>query len=204
MTPIIALNRGTLAGIILLAAACAPSASDNAANGTAVTPLTEAEAAAAIDKVEATFTSGNAQTIMANYAPGAVFFDPMVTEPTDDRATATKWTEGFVAMKPTAFSPGTRRIQVLDADTFISSGVGTMDATVDNRPTRLSMRYTDVYQKQSDGSWQVVHEHLSVPPKGETAPAPSPEAAAGAKPSAEAAAPAKPSAEGAAPGNTSE
>ena len=203
MTPIIALNRGSLAGIVLLAAACSPSANDNAANGIAAALPTEADATAAIDKVEASFTSGNAQTIMANYAPGAVFFDPMVTEPTDDRATATKWTEGFVAMKPTAFSPGARRIQVLDANTFISSGVGTMDATVDNRPTKLQMRYTDVYQKQADGSWQVVHEHLSVPPK-ETTPTPSAEAAAGAKPSAEAATPAKPSAEGAAPGNTSE
>ncbi|RJF94099.1 YybH family protein [Sphingomonas cavernae] len=179
MNPIIALNRGSLAGIMLLAAACSPSAEDHAANNAAgAAPPTEAEAAAAIDKVESTFTSGNAQTIMANYAPGAVFFDAMVAEPTDDRATATKWTEGFVAMKPSAFSPGARRIQVLDADTFISSGVGTIDATVENRPAKLQMRYTDVYQKQADGTWQVVHEHLSVPPKGEAATAPAATSAA--------------------------
>lgn len=187
MRPIIALTGTTLAGIALVATACAPGATDNAASGSAATPPTEAEAAATVDKVEATFTSGSAATIMENYAPGAVFFDPMVAEPTDDRATATKWTEGFVAMKPSAFSPGNRKVQVLDADTFITSGIGTMDAVVDNRPTKLSMRYTDVYQKQADGSWLVVHEHLSVPPKAEAGAAAAPAAnAASAAPASNA------------------
>ncbi|HEY1146918.1 MAG TPA: nuclear transport factor 2 family protein [Allosphingosinicella sp.] len=166
-----ALAGSTLAGLALLAA-CSRSANDNAAEMAA--PPTEAEVAAVVDRTEATFTSGNAETIMAHYAPGAVFFDPSVAEPTDDRATATKWTENFVSMKPTAFSPGARKIQVLDSDTFITSGVGTIDAVVDDRPTKLAMRYTDVYEKQADGSWLIVHEHLSMPPKGAAAAQPTP------------------------------
>lgn len=164
-----ALGRTTLAALALLAA-CSPTSTHNAAT-TAPAPLTEAEAAAVADRTETTFTSGNAETIMAHYAPDAVFFDPSVAEPTADRATATKWAENFVAMKPTAFSPGTRRIQILDADTFITSGIGTMDAVTDGRPTKLAMRYTDVYEKQADGTWLIVHEHLSMPPKGEAAAA---------------------------------
>jgi ketosteroid isomerase-like protein len=29
------------------------------------------------------------------------------------------------------------------------------------------MRFTDVYQKQDDGSWKIVHEHLSNVPTAE-------------------------------------
>ena len=155
-----------MAGLALLAA-CSRSGTDNTAEAAA--PPTEAEAAAVVDLTEATFTSGNAETIMAHYAPGAVFFDPTIAEPTNDRATATKWTENFIAMKPTAFSPGTRKIQVLDPDTFITSGIGTIDAVVDDRPTKLAMRYTDVYEKQADGAWLIVHEHLSMPPAANAA-----------------------------------
>lgn len=157
---------GALAGIALLAA-CSPAAKHgNSAAATAVPPTAE-EALATVESAEATFTSGNAEAIMAHYAPGAVFFDASIAEPTDDRATATKWTENFVAMKPSNLSTEGRKIQILDADTFIASGIGTLDAVVKGRPTKLSMRYTDVYEKQADGRWLIVHEHLSMPPKGE-------------------------------------
>ena len=152
--------------IALIATACSPASGDKAADP-AAKPPTEAEAGVIVDKVETSYTSGNAATIMANYAPDAVFFDLAVSEPTDDRATATKWTEGFVAMKPSNFSPGNRKIQVLDADTFITSGIAIFDTVMDAKPARMSLRYTDVYQKQADGSWQIVHEHLSLPPKPE-------------------------------------
>jgi ketosteroid isomerase-like protein len=31
------------------------------------------------------------------------------------------------------------------------------------RPT-ISARFTDVFQRQRDGSWKIVHEHVSLPP----------------------------------------
>jgi ketosteroid isomerase-like protein len=31
------------------------------------------------------------------------------------------------------------------------------------RPT-ISARFTDVFQRQSDGNWKIVHEHVSLPP----------------------------------------
>jgi ketosteroid isomerase-like protein len=31
------------------------------------------------------------------------------------------------------------------------------------RPT-VSERFTDVFQRQADGSWKIVHEHVSMPP----------------------------------------
>jgi|CXWL01.1.fsa_nt_gi hypothetical protein len=141
-----------------LLAACNPAKTDVAA------PTAE-EAAKIVDAAEASFTSGDSAKIMANYVPDAVFFDPGYNDPTNDRATATKWTDGFVALKPTAFSPGNRMLQVIDASTIISSGVGTMDITGPKGPEKSHMRYTDVYRKQADGSWLIVHEHLSNPPQ---------------------------------------
>lgn len=130
-----------------------------------IEPPTAEEAAKIVDAAEASFTSGDSAKIMANYVPDAVFFDPGYNDPTNDRATATKWTDGFVAMKPANFSPGNRILQVLDAHTIISSGVGTMDITGPKGPEKSRMRYTNVYMKQPDRSWLIVHEHLSVPPQ---------------------------------------
>lgn len=125
-----------------------------------VKPTVE-EAAKIVDKAEASFTTGDTTRIMEHYAPDAVFFDPGVNDPTRDRATATKWTETFVAMKPTSYSAGDRVLQVLDAHTIISSGIATMDISSDKGPTKIRTRYTDVYQQQPDGTWLIVHEHLS-------------------------------------------
>lgn len=141
--------------------ACKPAVTDAPA---AAAPTAE-EAAKIVDDAEASFTSGDASKIMAHYTQDAVFFDPGYNEPTNDRATATKWAEGFVALKPTAYSPGNRMLQVLGTDTIISSGVGTMDATGPKGPAKMPLRYTNVYRKQSDGSWLIVHEHLSSLPK---------------------------------------
>jgi ketosteroid isomerase-like protein len=57
-----------------------------------------------------------------------------------------------------------RHIQLLGPDAFISSG--TEMATIEAgaaRPT-ISARFTDVFERQRDGSWKIVHEHVSMPP----------------------------------------
>ena len=132
-------------------------------------PPTQDEAKAIVDKAEASFTSGDAAKIMTFYAPGAVMFDVVAPAPTTNRGLQTKWTESFVAMKPSNFRVPDKRVQVLDADTIIASGTGTVDAAAP-KPGPVTIRYTDVYQKQADGNWLIVHEHLSDVPKG-SAPA---------------------------------
>lgn len=167
------MTRSTITLLLASAAlaACQPAATTNGSSAAA--KPTEAEAAAIVDKTESTFNSGDAATIMANYTNDAVFFDPVESEPTNDHATAMKWTEAFTKNKFSGLNVPNRRIQVLDADTILSSGTGEFTKSDAGQPVPAKFRYTDVYEKQADGSWKIVHEHLSFPPAPpKAAPAP--------------------------------
>jgi len=127
-------------------------------------PVTEAEATAVAERAEASFTTGNVDAIMAQYANGAVMIDASNAAPSTDRKVQTGWAKAFVSMKPTDYHVPDRHIQLLGADAFISSG--TEMATIEAgaaRPT-ISARFSDVFQRQRDGSWKIVHEHVSMPP----------------------------------------
>ena len=123
------------------------------------------EAGKIVDAAEASFATGDSFRIMEHYAPDAVMFDAANNEPTTDRAIATKWADAFVAMKPTAFSPGKRTLQILTNHLIVSSGVATMTVKSGKGPEKVSIRYSDIYQQQPDESWLIVHEHLSNLPK---------------------------------------
>src|SRR3990170_6438763 len=129
---------------------------------------TEAEAAAIVDGAEAAWTSADTGKIMAAYKEGGVWFDPVAVEPSADRTTQTTWTDGFTAMKLTEKSIANKNVQVLDDDTIVSSGIATLKSGAAGEP--VTFRYSNVYQKQPDGKWLVVHEHLSATP-AETAAA---------------------------------
>ncbi len=122
---------------------------------------TDAEAAKIVDAAESTFTSGDPVRIMEHYAPDAVLFDADHGPPTDDRAVATKRVESFVAMKPTKFLPGKRKLQFFGDHTFISSGIATVEFEGPEGPVTHRIRYTDVYRQQPNRIWLIVHEHLS-------------------------------------------
>jgi hypothetical protein len=127
-------------------------------------PVTEAEATAVAERAEASFTTGNVDAIMAQYASGAVMIDASNAAPSTDRKVQTGWAKAFVSMKPTDYHVPDRHIQLLGPDAFISSG--TEMATIEAgaaRPT-ISARFTDVFERQRDGSWKIVHEHVSMPP----------------------------------------
>lgn len=147
-----------LAGTALAIASC--NRTEAPAAAAAAVP-TQAEATAIVDGAEAQWNSGDAARIMALYKDGAVMFDVAAPAPSNDRATQTRWTEAFAAMRLTGFRAPDRRVQVLDADTIISSGTGTFDSGVPTGPRQITIRYTDVYEKQADGHWLIVHEHLS-------------------------------------------
>jgi hypothetical protein len=127
-------------------------------------PVTEAEAAAIAERAEASFTTGNVDAIMAQYANGAVMIDASNPVPSTDRKVQTGWARAFVSMKPADYHVPDRHIQIVGPDAFISSGteIATIEAGA-ARPT-ISARFTDVFQRQRDGSWKIVHEHVSMPP----------------------------------------
>jgi hypothetical protein len=142
---------------LLPVAGCKQAASDHA-------PVTKAEATRIAEQAEATFTTGDVNTIMRQYAAGAVMFDASHPELSTDRKVQTGWARDFVSMKPADYHVPDRQIQLLGPEAFVSSGteVFTVEAGA-ARPT-VSARFTDVFQRQRDGSWKIVHEHVSLPP----------------------------------------
>ena len=138
-------------------AGCKPAQPDHAA-------VTKAEATKIAEQAEATFTSGNADAIMRQYAKDAVMFDAGHRAASADRNVQTGWARDFVSMKPADYHVPDRQIQLIGPDAFVSSGteIFTVEAGV-ARPT-VSARFTDVFQRQPDGSWKIVHEHVSMPP----------------------------------------
>jgi len=84
--------------------------------------------------------------------------------PSADRKTQTGWARNFVSMEPRDYQVPDRRIQLLGPDAFISSGTETFTVAAGNARPSVSARFTDVFQRQKDGSWKIVHEHVSMPP----------------------------------------
>ena len=127
-------------------------------------PVTELEASAIAEKAEASFTTGAVNAVMDQYANGAVMIDASNPAPSTDRKVQTGWAKSFVSMKPAGYHVPDRHIQIVGPDAFVSSGteVFTVQAGAAN-PT-VSARFTDVFQRQRDGSWKIVHEHVSMPP----------------------------------------
>jgi ketosteroid isomerase-like protein len=126
--------------------------------------VTEAEASAAADAAQAAWTSMDVAKIEAIYAEDIVGFDAMAPALSTEWATWHAFQEGFAAMKLDAITVPDRKIQILDGDTFVVSGTGTLTSK-EGELKSVDMRFTDVYQKQADGKWLIVNEHVSLKPE---------------------------------------
>ena len=147
-----------LAPLALVLGACLKEAPSHPA-------VTESEANRIAEQAEATFTTGDTKAIMAQYANSAVMIDAATPAPSSDRKIQTGWASNFVSMKPADYKVVDRHIQLLGGDAFVSSGIETFTvAAGEARPT-VSARFSDVFQRQKDGSWKIVHEHVSMPPQ---------------------------------------
>jgi len=127
-------------------------------------PVTKAEAVKIAEAAEANFMTGDAKKVMAPYANGAVMFDASTPGFSTDRKVQTGWAQSFVSMKPGDYHVPDRQIQLLGTDAFISSGTEMFTVAAGAARPTLTFRFTDVFQRQPDGSWKIVHEHLSSPP----------------------------------------
>ncbi len=144
-----------------LLAACQQPAAD-----AELAPPTQAEVEKIIEATEKSYGSGNATEIMGHYAEGAVMFDQGLLAPVADRQLQTKLTQGFAATQPRDFTVANRAIQLLDADTFVTSGVTNFTIQLGQARQPARARFTQVYQRQGDGAFKIVHEHMSAPPAG--------------------------------------
>jgi ketosteroid isomerase-like protein len=132
--------------------------------------LTQADAEKIVANAEAAWNSNRIETVMANYADGAVVFDTSTLAPTTDRNVQTRGNAAFLMMKPADFRVDPRHVQLLDNDTIVASGVLSFTANVGAARPVLKTRYTQVYQRQPDGTFKVIHEHMSSPPPGTGVP----------------------------------
>jgi len=139
-------------------AACKPATGTHPA-------VTAAEATEIAQMAEASFTTGDLGAIMRQYAESAVMIDATDPVPSADRKVQTGWARNFVSMNPADYKVPDRRIQLVGPDAFISSGTEAFTVAAGAvRPT-VSARFTDVFQRQRDGSWKIIHEHVSMPPQ---------------------------------------
>ena len=144
-------------GLVLLAGCKLQQAGDAA-------PVTKEEAVMIAEAAEANFTTGDVKKVMAQYADGAVLFDAGHPTASADRKVQTGWAQDFVSMKPADYHVPDRQIQLLGPDAFISSGTEMFTIPAGSARPTISARFTDVFQRQKDGSWKIVHEHVSLPP----------------------------------------
>lgn len=164
-------SKAGLAALIAAATALSACTQQAAAPAPAqAEAVSEADAAAVADAAQAAWTTMDAAKIEAVYAPDIVAFDP------GEAALSTSWDnwhklqQGFAAMKLDKVSVPDRKIQLLDANTFIVSGTGNFTST-DGAVKSAAVRFTDVYRKQADGRWLIVNEHASLAPATPAAPA---------------------------------
>jgi ketosteroid isomerase-like protein len=101
---------------------------------------------------------------MRQYADGAVMFDSSHPGFSTDRKVQTGWARDFVSMQPADYRVPDRQIQIVGPDAFISSGTEVFTVAAGSARPTISARFTDVFQRQRDGSWKIVHEHVSLPP----------------------------------------
>ena len=142
---------------ILFVAGCKQALPDHAA-------VTQAEATKIAEQAEANFTTGSVDAVMRQYADGAVMFDATHPAFSTDRKVQTGWARDFVSMKPADYRVPDRQIQIVGPDSFVSSGTEMFTVAAGTARPTISARFTDVFQRQSDGNWKIVHEHVSLPP----------------------------------------
>ncbi|MEO8619155.1 MAG: nuclear transport factor 2 family protein [Sphingomicrobium sp.] len=127
-------------------------------------PVTETQAIKIAEAAESTFTGNEPDRIMDQYVDGAVMIDAATANPSTDRKVQSGWAKTFVSMKPADFRVTDRHVQIVGPDAFVSSGVENFTVSAGTARPVVSARFTDVFQRQKDGRWKIVHEHISMPP----------------------------------------
>ena len=107
---------------------------------------------------------------MEQYADVAVMIDASMPDPSADRKVATDSARAFVSMKPADYHVIGRHIQLLGPDVFVSSGIESFTVAAGSARPIVSARFNDVFQRQPDGKWKIVNEHVSMPPAAMTKP----------------------------------
>jgi ketosteroid isomerase-like protein len=125
--------------------------------------LSEAEAEALVDSAQADLASADVDKIDALYADNIIAFDPVQRTMGSGAVMMHAFNAPFATLKLDRIEVPDRKIQVLDADTVVVSGTAHLSSST-GASNDMAMRYTQVFQKQADGSWKIATEHLSKAP----------------------------------------
>ena len=129
-------------------------------------PVTEAEMTTAFDAAKAAWISMDIAKVDSLYADDVVAFDVAAPNPVEGKAAMHKFNEVFIGMKFDAAQMRNDRLRALGPDAFIASGIAHFTSTA-GQVKEADIRYSETFQKQADGSWKIVHEHIDFPPKEE-------------------------------------
>ena len=127
-------------------------------------PVTQAEAEQVVKANDAVYSSADSARIAGLYARNAYVFDAGNAMPSSDPKVLKTWTDQFVSMKPADLSTSAQKIQVVGPDAFVNSAVISFTVQAGQARPTVNARVTQVYQRQGDGSWKIVTEHMSMPP----------------------------------------
>ena len=157
------MNRlSTMTAVLIALAGCTKTTSTTTASTKA--GISESDAAKIADDTLGVWRSMDAAKINATYAPEIAGFDMVMPALISDRATWNKAADGFAAAKIDGIEATARKIQVLNADTFIVSQSDKITSSTLPK-NNSAVRCTDVFERGVDGKWLIVNEHCSAEPK---------------------------------------
>lgn len=126
--------------------------------------LSESEALAIVDELNQALVSQDAPRIKAHYADNAVVMGLTATVPFTTRAEIDRDLDRFAAAKFDTYELGSRRVQIIDGDHFVLTGVSTLSNS--STGESFPVRYSEVIARQGDGTWKIISEHISARPEG--------------------------------------
>ncbi|MCJ2177462.1 YybH family protein [Novosphingobium album (ex Hu et al. 2023)] len=130
----------------------------------AIQPVTEAEAKSVVADFATAAQSMDLPAIDKWYNDDVVAFDPQETGHILGKVSMHVANARFVDMKFDHADMPDPKIQILGPGQFIASGLAHLTSST-GKEKEADFRYTEVFQKQADGSWQSIHEHIDFPPK---------------------------------------
>lgn len=127
-------------------------------------PPTAEEARAILAPIDEALNSNDPIKMAAAYAPDAVILSTSTNDVIKTGAGVLADVTEISKLQATIV-PNASEVQVLDADTIVTTAVLTLDFKKNNRATWQVFRVTQVVQKQADGKWLIVNEHFAPAPK---------------------------------------
>jgi uncharacterized protein (TIGR02246 family) len=143
--------------LLALLVSCAPAGDGD---------ISVQEANAIADNVIATFATRDPERLAAHYTSDRLMLDNAQNRPYAGTPQFMAFARRLMAANPTQHVRH-RTITVLNADIFVNTTIGSVSVDTPQGRGAFLIRYTQIFQRQADGSWKIAVEHLSDAPQAE-------------------------------------